>query len=247
MKTLFAVLLLLCPMLSQAESSGELSTLYRIQTFRAAPGALLEFIEINQALESEGLYSGWSERAPFMARHSQGDQWDIMLIHPMINYEFYYAADKLTLKKEAQRKFATQLARLEEITSFREDLFAVGPGLETLTREFRDKNFLHIEIFFALAGRKAELLSQRRMENDYLKLIGQRPNEIFTVDGGGDADVITIGFYDSLQEFARPSKLSSEQRNELAIQAGFKGNDDISPYLRTLIASHHDTLANVVR
>jgi hypothetical protein len=67
------------------------------------------------------------------------------------------------------------------------------------------------------------------------------------VHGGGDADVITIGFYDSLQEFARPSKLSSEQRNELAIQAGFKGNDDISPYLRTLISSHHDTLANVVR
>lgn len=247
MKILFAVLLLLCPMLSQAESSGELSTLYRIQTFRAAPGALLEFIEINQALESEGFYSGWSERAPFMARHSQGDQWDIMLIHPMINYEFYFAADKLKLKKQAGRKFAGQLDRLEAITSFREDLFAVGPGLETLTREFSDKSFLHIEIFHALAGKKAELLNQRRMENVYLSAIGQRPNEIFTVHGGGDADIITIGFYDSLQEFAKPSKLSNEQKNQLAIQAGFKGNDDISPYLRTLISSHHDTLANVVK
>jgi hypothetical protein len=161
MKTLFAVLLLLCPMLSQAESSGELSTLYRIQTFRAAPGALLEFIEINQALESEGFYSGWSERAPFMARHSQGDQWDIMLIHPMISYEIYFAADKLTLRKAAHNKFSRQLDRLEEITSFQEDLFTVGPGLETLTREFKDKNFLHIEIFHALAGKKAELLSQK--------------------------------------------------------------------------------------
>lgn len=247
MKTMIAVLFLLCPVMSQAESTNELSTLYHIQTFRAAPGGLLEFIELNKALASEGYYSGWSEGAPFMARHSQGDQWDIMLIHPMISYATYFATDKLAAKKEARRKFARQLSRLEDITSFREDLFVMGAGLETLTREFGNKNFLHIEIFYALAGKKAELLRQRRMENTYLSAIGQRPNEIFTVDGGGDADIITIGFYDSLQDFAKAPEFGDEQRNQLAIEAGFKGNDDISPYLRTLISAHHDTLANVVR
>ena len=67
------------------------------------------------------------------------------------------------------------------------------------------------------------------------------------VDGGGDADVITIGFYYSIQEFVKVSELSIEQKNEMAMQAGFTGLDDISPSLRTLISSHHDTLANVVR
>lgn len=247
MKSFLAVLLLMCPLLIQAETSDELSTLYRIQTFQAAPGALVEFIEINLTLERGGFYAGWSERAPFIARHSQGDQWDIMLIHPMMSYGAYFAADKLIIRKEAHSKFAGQLERLEEITSFQEDLFAAGPGLESLTREFKQKNFLHIEIFHALAGKKTELLTQRRMENTYLEATGRRPNELFMVDGGGDADVITIGFYDSIQEFAKASELSIEQRNEMAMQAGFTGLDDISPYLRTLISSHHDTLANVVR
>ncbi len=146
MKTILTFLLLLCPVLGQAEPTGELSTLYRIQTFRAAPGALLEFIEINRTLANEGFYEGWSETAPFMARHSQGDQWDIMLIHPMISYGAYFAADKLTIRRQAHGKFARHLERLEEITSFKEDLFAAGPGLEILAQEFKDRNFLHIEI-----------------------------------------------------------------------------------------------------
>ena len=244
---IISLMLLLCAGMVQASEHDELNTLYRIQLYRAAPGALLEFIAINQSLEEQGFYRDWSPRAPFMARHSQGDQWDIMLIQPMLSYGAYFTTDKIRLRRAAHEKFAAPLSRLEAITSFKEDLFAAGPALERLEREFKQKDFLHIEIFYALAGKKDELIAQRRMENEYLKGVKRRPNELFVVDGGGDADVITIGFYDSLQDFAKPHDLDSSARDAVAKRAGFKGLDDISPYLRSLISAHHDTLAGVVR
>lgn len=225
---------------------NSLKTLYRIQTYRAAPGHLQEFIAINQQLATQGFYAGWSERAPFIGRHSQGDHWDIMLIHPMISYSEYFAAEKLTQRQAAHQKHAALLERLEAITAFKEDLFSYGPMLQHLEMQFKDNSFLHIEIFHAVAGKKQELLQQRITENAYLTGVGRTANEIFVMDGGGDADIMTIGFYPSLQEFAKPQVMNEQQRDVVAKRVGFKSLDDISYYLRSLISAHHDTLANVV-
>ncbi len=231
---------------NSASTANTPDTLYRIQTYRAAPGHLQEFIDINRTLIKQGFYTGWSERAPFIGRHSQGDHWDIMLIHPMISYSQYFAEDKLTQRRAAHQKNATLLQRLEDITAFKEDLFSYGPSLERLEAQFKDNSFLHIEIFHALAGKKQELLHQRIIENAYLRGVGRTANEIFVMDGGGDADIMTIGFYPSLQAFAEPQTMNEQQRDVVAKRVGFKGLDDISYYLRSLISAHHDTLANVV-
>lgn len=231
----------------QPDTTAPLNTLYRIQTYRAAPGHLQEFIEINQQLASRGFYEGWSERPPFMARHSQGDHWDIMLIHPMLSYGQYFDTRKVRLRLAAHGEYSELLERLEAVTAFREDLFANGPPLAHLEKQFAENSFMHIEIFHALAGKKQELLQQRITENAYLRGVNRTANEIFVVDGGGDADVLTIGFYPSLQAFAAPQSMNEQERDAVAKRVGFKGLDDISYYLRSLISAHHDTLANIVK
>ena len=60
---------------------------------------------------------------------------------------------------------------------------------------------------------------------------------------GSDVDVFTIGFHKSLEAFAAPASVSDEEKEAAAIEAGFKDRSDLSFYLRSLISSHHDTLA----
>ena len=67
---------------NSASTANTPDTLYRIQTYRAAPGHLQEFIDINRTLIKQGFYTGWSERAPFIGRHSQGDHWDGQPVGP---------------------------------------------------------------------------------------------------------------------------------------------------------------------
>jgi len=67
-------------------------------------------------------------------------------------------------------------------------------------------------------------------------------------EGGSNWDAMTIGFYEDLQSFAAAgARFSTQQQDEAARVAGFEGVSDISPYLRSLLAYHHDTLAVRVR
>ena len=88
-----------------------------------------------------------------------------------------------------------------------------------------------------------ELLGQRRMENVYLRSTGQTPNMIFRRAAGSDVDVFTIGFHKNFEAFAAPASASDEEKEAAAIEAGFKDRSDLSFYLRSLMSSHHDTLA----
>jgi hypothetical protein len=69
---------------------------------------------------------------------------------------------------------------------------------------------------------------------------------IFRRAAGFDVDVFTIGFHDNLEAFAAPSNVSDEQKEGATNASGFKDRADISFYLRSLIASHNDTLATQV-
>ncbi|MEE8371094.1 MAG: hypothetical protein V3R73_03030, partial [Sphingomonadales bacterium] len=172
------------------------------------------------------------------------DQWDLLLMFPAGDYPTYFSKVRVE-----QRAAAFALKReIDKLAAFREDMFAFGPDLETVTGLFKDYDFYHVEIFNALPGKHGELLDERRMENTYLEALGIRPNQIWVVDQGSDADSFTIGFYTSLLEYATPPKdIAPEEKNRLAIEAGFEGRSFIGTYLRELISAHHDTLAVSVR
>lgn len=195
--------------------------LYKVTTVRAATGSLsglLDWLALNR------------DKAPFIMRHSQGDQWDLMIISPL----------------ETWAAYATRVRPIvlpARFVVFEEDHFAYGPALSALREAYESNDFFHIEMFHAAPGKAEALLEQRRMENTYLAATEQMPNTIFRRAAGSDVDVFTVGFHKDLAAFAAPGRVSDEDKEDAAIKAGFKDRADISFYLRSLISSHHDTLA----
>ena len=214
--------------------------LYKVSLVRAAPGKLLELIEMIKANQPAGREDEAGDLGPFVMRHSQGDQWDLLLMYPAGDYGRYFAEER-NVARAAASAFRT---RFNALAAFKEDMFAFGPELDLVRSAFAENGLYHVEIFNALPGKHEELLEERRMENAYLIGIGKRPNMIWRVDQGSDADSFTIGFYTSLQDYAAPAAVTdSEERNRIAIEAGFEGREYIGTYLRELISRHHDTLA----
>ena len=114
-------------------------------------------------------------------------------------------------------------------------------------KQMYDAGFFHVEIFLALAGKRAELLEQREMENLYLAKIERPTNLIFKRAGGAAWDCYTIGFYRDIKHFAASADVPAEAEESAAIEAGFTSASTIGTYLRELISQHHDTLAVAVR
>jgi len=98
-------------------------------------------------------------------------------------------------------------------------------------------------MFHALPGRLSDLEREREMENAYLRALGRPQNAIFVRDQGGSWDLFTIGFYRDLKHYAESADIPEASQESAAKAAGFEGARAIGPYLRTLIGSHHDTLA----
>jgi hypothetical protein len=198
---------------------GEL--LYRATLLRAAPGRLPDLVAAVKG------------RTPWIFRHSQGDHWDLMLLGPLGSYSEHF---KGTVAPVAS----------EELVAWQEDLFVRGPDLAALPG-FAEAGLLHIEMFHALAGKRAELLHQREMENAYLGATGQPQNAVFVRELGASWDAFTIGAYRSWRHYADAQDVPAGKDEAAARAAGFAGRSSIGPYLRTLIQDHHDTLAVPVR
>ncbi len=131
--------------------------------------------------------------------------------------------------------------------AWQEDLFVYGPALEEMQQAFSGAAFYHVEMFQALPGMYETLYQQREMENAYYDVLGRPGNLIFARDQGAAWDVITIGFYRDLKHFAESADIPLENEEQAAKAAGFESVYAISPYLRSLILQHHDTLAVAVR
>lgn len=217
--------------------------LYKVSTVRAAPGKLEQLLNWAAALKEAEYFKDAKERSPFIMRHSQGDQWDLMIITPMESWTAYHARARNNARERASNEHADLLVSGGGLIAFDEDHFAYGPPLEEMVREYDQNGFYHIEMFHAAPGKEGELFEQRRMENVYLEATGQTTNMIFRRAAGSDVDVFTIGFHENLQAFAAPSGATSEEAEAAAKAAGFKDRADISFYLRSLISGHHDTLA----
>jgi len=230
-------------LLLAAQLSGNAAPgyLYRATLLQAAPGKILEVVEMWR--------SGWpglrgsGDEPPVAMRHSQGDRWDLLLIFPMASFEAYFAGERVARRRKAQDADRPRLDRLREDVAWQEDVFVDGPPLEALRKAFDGAGFFHVEMFETLPGRGRDLHREREMENTYAKVVGQPENLIFTRVSGAPWDLFTVGAYRDLKHYAESSDVPEAKAAEAARAAGFEDAKHIGPYLRTLIALHHDTLA----
>ena len=218
-------------------AAAETTYLYKVKLVQAAPGKLLEVIDLYKASLSG--YKDAGDEPPLWMRHSQGDHWDLLVLLPIRSYVDYYSSERVA-KRKLQDGALTQLHNL---IAWQEDLFVFGPPLEELRKAFAAASFFHVEMFHSLAGKQSELFKERAMENAYLKTLKRPENFIFVRDQGAAWDLFTIGAYRDLKHFAESADIPESQQEAAAKAAGFPGANRIGPYLRTLISSHHDTLA----
>jgi hypothetical protein len=217
---------------------------YRTVFYRAAPGQLLELIELLRARVQTSRAVG--EPEPLLARHSQGDHWDLLYLQPIGTVAAYH--DPARQQRWAQAAVASGLSesdfarRAEPLVAWREELFVAGPDLAEFEARNNAAGFYHLEVFLALAGQREGLHRQRLMENEFLAAIGRPTNLVFTRLGGAAWDLFTLGYYQNLQDYATPAGVTPEQEEAAAVRAGFQSRNHIGSYLRTFLASHHDTL-----
>jgi hypothetical protein len=227
-----------------ATDSLEGDFLYHVVMLRAAPGRLLDLIEMLK--EERDLMELAGEPAPLWMRHTQGDQWDLMILYPMGNFHDYYEPTRTEGRLEAgtQKGMSERQLRIEvdRITSWRDELFVRGPELAVVEAAFDLNEYYHVEMFVALAGRRMELLEERRMENHYLREIGRPQNLLFVREAGGPWDSFTLGFYRDIKHYAESADIPVEVEDRAAKAAGFQGADQIGSYLRRFILYHRDTL-----
>ena len=235
--------------LGQADANESHLYLYRTLLVRAAPGDLLEVIDLYKARMP--VHDATGDARPFIMRHSQGDQWDLLLLFPMGSFSEYYSAervDRRSLAAEESGMSEDEFRRaLDARVAWREETFVAGPSLDVVRQSFTEADYYHVEMFIALPGKRAALLEQRKMENDYLKRLDRPQNLIFTRVAGAAWDLYTIGFYRDIKHFAESADIPEAREEEAALAAGFEAAGRIGTYLRTLIQSHHDTLARAVR
>ncbi|NNF58966.1 MAG: hypothetical protein HKN04_12085 [Rhodothermaceae bacterium] len=225
--------------------SEEFPSLYKVTLVRAAPGHLIDLIDLYK--EHQPVYAASGDGAPFWMRHSQGDQWDLMLLFPMGSYGAYYHPDRIELREAQAEAWRAFEERFHEIVAWQSDLFVYGPALPAVEAGFEDAGFFHVEMFEALPGHHEELIEQRRMENAYLRRLHRPENLLFIKSQGASVDVFTLGFYRDIQHFAESADIPLDDEDAAARAAGFESVYTISPYLRSLIREHHDTLAVAIR
>jgi hypothetical protein len=219
--------------LSLAGAAADSATLYRVLLLRAAPGRLLEVIDLyKQHLPA---YDALRELRPFIMRHSQGDQWDLLLLFPM-------TADRVQASDAAW--FGAAVAPR---VAWQEEVFVAGPPRDRVAAALGTGDFYHIEMHLALAGKQADLVREREMENAFERWLGRPEDLIFTRVAGASWDVISIGTFRDIRHYAESADIPPARQDSAARAAGFTSADAIGPYLRTVIASHHDTLARAVR
>ena len=79
--------LLLCSMplyLAAPAHAADNTYLYKVTLVQAAPGKLLDLIDLYKARAAELRQAG--DEAPLWMRHSQGDHWDLMVLFPVGSY-----------------------------------------------------------------------------------------------------------------------------------------------------------------
>jgi hypothetical protein len=243
MRRIFLLFFLISTLSLSAQTGNYI---YKTIAIRAAPGHLLELIDLLKAdIANKAVFGDEPAR---LMRHSQGDHWDLLMIVPIGNdLEQYFK--KSNLEKIAKSKTQEQAYGSEYFkhVSWQEEGFYFGPSIQLFNRRFNEMGYYHVEMFKALAGKQSELLRQREMENVYLNEIKREPNFIFTKIMGSAVDIFTIGLYRDIKHFAESADIPFALEDAAAKKAGFESVNTIGSYLRSLLLEHHDTLAGAVR
>ena len=225
-------------------SAADNSYLYKVTLVQAAPGKLLELIDLYKAQAAALGSKEVGDEAPLWMRHSQGDHWDLMILFPMGSYSAYDQSDRTAKRGQLS---AGAVDKFKDDIAWQEDLFAYGPPLADLRKAFASGAFFHVEMFVALPGKFTELHKEREMENAYAKAIKEPENFIFVRDQGAAWDIFTIGVFRDLKHYAESADVPAKDQESAAKAAGFETPSQIGPYLRRFIREHHDTLAVAVK
>ena len=222
--------------------------LYRFVIIQAAPGRLLDLIEMYRSRMP--VIAAGGDELPFVVRHSQGDHWDLCIIFPSGSFTDYYSRDRVARRQAAadassvpNSEFAK---RFYSMVAWHEDLYAQGPPLEALREHIRGAGLAHFEMLQALPGKRDDLVKERQMENVFNRERGRGGTLIFVHDQGAAWDVITLGVYRDWRHYAEQETIPAEVSAAAAKTAGFAGPDAIGPYMRTLISTHRDTLGPIL-
>src|SRR5437879_1628311 len=239
-KSLVVFALLACASLRANAASNQY--LYKVSLVQAAPGKMLELIELYKARATS--YQSAGDEAPLWMRHSQGDHWDLMILFPMGSYGDFYQPQRIQKRSQLEQAFRD---RLKEDIAWQEDLFVYGPPVADLRKAFADGAFFHVEMFESLPGKFPDLYREREMENAYSKALREPQNFIFVRDQGAAWDIFTIGVYRDLKHYAESADALPKDQEAAAKAAGFDAPSQIGPYLRRFIREHHDTLAVAIK
>jgi hypothetical protein len=235
----FRLLLALCVLGQVSAFAAEGKYLYRVELAQAAPGKFLELVDLYN--KRSALTSADADPAPFIMRHSQGDRWDLMLVYPMNSYADFYSTERSVKRDKSQARSLDDPIRGN--IAWQEDLFVYGPALEAVKAAFANSRFFHIEMLRALPGKQTDLVKEREMESAYNKALSRPELFIFVRDQGAAYDVLSIDFYRDIKHYAESADIPPEKQQVAARAAGYSAPEQIGPYLRAIIASHHDTLA----
>jgi hypothetical protein len=224
------------------------SYLYRFVIIQAAPGRLLDLIELYRS-RIPVIQAGGDE-VPFIVRHSQGDHWDLCIIYPSASFTEYYSRERVAKRNAAATASGvpgTAFAeRFYSMVAWHEDLYAEGPPLEVFREHVRGAGLAHFEMLQALPGKRGDLIKERQMENVFNRERGRGGTLIFVHDQGAAWDVITLGVYRDWRHYAEQETIPADVTAAAAKKAGFASADAIGPYMRTLISTHRDTLGPIL-
>jgi hypothetical protein len=240
------IVLASAPPPAQPSSASEL---YRFVLIQAAPGRLLDLIDLYK--KRLPVIAAGGDEIPYMVRHSQGDRWDLCVIYPSGSFTSYYSAERMRRRESAAaasgvtgEQFAKQFY---DLVAWHEDVYVDGPPLAMFRDYVKDLGLLHLEMFQALAGKRDQLIDERKMESAFNRARSRPEALLFTHEQGAAWDVITMDGFRNWRHYAESETIPPDVNDAAAKKAGFANVDAVGPYLRSLIALHHDTLATPVK
>jgi len=233
----------------QQAKDQSLTELYRFEMVQAAPGRLLELIELYKR-RAPGVGAGGDEM-PIITRHSQGDHWDLLAIYPMGSFTAYYSPERVAKRRAAieasHKTTAAYAGQFYDLVAWHQEEYVNGPPIGVLRSHVQGAGLVHFEMMQALAGKRDSLIEERKMENAFNRERGRGETLIFVHEQGAPWDVITIGVYRNWRQYAESDGIAAEVSDAAARKAGFANADAVGPYMRSLISTHRDTLGPPVR
>jgi hypothetical protein len=227
-----------------APGGGARTELYRFVIIQAAPGRLLDLIDLYR--KRAPVIRAGGDEVPFVVRHSQGDHWDLVLIYPVGSWSVHYSKERIAKREAAADASGTASAEFAKLfysmVAWHEDLFVEGPPLDVFRAHVKDAGLLHFEMMQALPGKREALIEERRMENAFNRGRGRGETLIFVHDQGAAWDVVTLAAYRNWRHYAESETIPPEVSDAAAKKAGFASADAVGPHMRTLISTHRDTL-----